>query len=206
MIKGDLIETDLWQWITFLIHNRLFVTVKHIIYLLSPSSALLAQIAHCWNTNKHGRACVCAHVHMQVHNVCTLVRANEQDINGESQHKSTVAKCIMHLNNESHLCLLTFRGRRLHFAALCINTHGFNNLGSSVVIDPVSHSPPFLISSSSSSARGSAFPMSHHIYILQLSRRGRWPHTHCCARVAPHRQRLVREMTALHVPSNMGTD
>lgn len=96
MIKGDLIETDLWQSMTFLIDNRLLVTVKHSQLLLhiftclhlSPSSALLAQIPRCWNTNEHGRARVCAHVHMQVHDVCTLVRANEQDINGESRHKA----------------------------------------------------------------------------------------------------------------------
>lgn len=97
----------------------------------------------------------CWHAH-----VCKWMRQRRQ-----ISTQTTVAKCIMYQNNESHLCLLTFWGCCLNFAALCINTHGFNNLGSSVVIDPVGHSPPFLISSSS--AWGSAFPMSLRIYILQ---------------------------------------
>lgn len=90
MIKGDLIESDLWQSITFLIDNRLLVTVKHIIYLLSPLTKRrpASTDAPLLYTNKHGRARVCADVHMQVHNVCTLVCANEQDINGESRHKA----------------------------------------------------------------------------------------------------------------------
>ena len=112
---------------------------------------------------------------------CTHVCANEWDRGGKSQ-QTTVAKCIMYQNNESHLCLLTFWGCCLHFAALCINTHGFNNLGSGVVIDPVGHSPPFLISSSG--AWGSAFPMSLHIYILQhwttSVERGQWPRALSC--------------------------
>lgn len=114
--------------------------------------------------------------------------------------QTTVAKCIMYQNNESHLCLLTFWGCCLHFAALCINTHGFNNLGSGVVIDPVGHSPPFLISSSS--AWGSVFPMSLHIYILQ--------HNHECREVNGHKlyhaclaQHHQLEMIALHAPNNM---
>lgn len=46
-----------------------------------------------------------------------------------------------------------------------------------MVIDPVGHSPPFLISSSS--AWGSTFPMSLHIYILQ--------HTHERGEVNDHK-------------------
>lgn len=72
--------------------------------------------------------------------------------------------CLICKNNESCLCFLTFWRCRLHFMALCINTHGFNNLSSSPAIDPVGHTPPFLISRS---AWGSAFSMSFHIYILQ---------------------------------------
>lgn len=122
--------------------------------------------------------CVC------VMSARSYVQMNETEWQISTQ--TAVAKCIMRRNNESHLCLLTFWGRCLHFAALCINTHGFNNLGSSVVIDPVSHSPPFLISSSS--AWGSAFPMSHRICILQLNHEfeeanGR---TLCCDCLARH--------------------
>lgn len=111
--------------------------------------------------------------------------------------RTTVATCIMCQNNESHL--LTFWGCCLHFTALCINTHGFNNLGSSVVIDPVGHSPPFLISSSG--AWGSAVPRSLHIYILQ--------HNHECGGVNGHGLHHARvalrhqlELIALHVPNN----
>lgn len=113
--------------------------------------------------------------------------------------QTAVAQCIMYQNNESHLSLLTFWGCCLHFAALCINTHGFNNLGSGVVIDPVGHSPPFLISGSS--AWGSAFPMSLHIYILQ--------HNHQCGEVNGHKlyhaclaQHHQLGMMALRVPNN----
>lgn len=113
--------------------------------------------------------------------------------------QNTVAKCIMYQSNESHLCLLTFRECCLHFAALCINTHGFNNLGSGVVIDPVGHSPPFLISSSS--AWGSAFPMSYRIYILQPN--------HKCGEVSGHKlchaclaQHHQLEMMTSHVLYN----
>lgn len=57
-----------------------------------------------------------------------------------------------------------------------------------MVIDPVSHSPPFLISSS---AWGSASPMSLCIYMLQLS--------HKYGGVRGHKV----EQMALHVPNNM---
>lgn len=73
-------------------------------------------------------------------------------------------KSLMCPNNESCLGFLTCWRRCLHFTALCVNTHGFNNLLSSSVIDPLGHSRPFLISGS---AWGSAFSMSFHIYILQ---------------------------------------
>lgn len=109
-------------------------------------------------------------------------------------------KRIMYQNNESYLHLLTFWGCCLHFAALCINIHGFNNLGSSVVIDPVGHSPPFLISRSR--ALGSAFPMSHHIYILQRSHESErvsgYRLLHACS--AQHHQLT---MVLLSVPHNM---
>lgn len=115
------------------------------------------------------------------------VRSDEKDGKQISTH-ATVAKCIMYWNNETHLCLLTFQGCCLHFTALCINTHGFNNSGSSMVIDPVSHSPPFLISSS---AWGSESPMSLYIYMLQLSQK--------YGGVRGHKVELM----ALHVPTNM---
>lgn len=113
--------------------------------------------------------CMCLHAHM-----CKWVRQRRQ-----ISTQTTVAKCIMHQNNESHLCLLTFRGCCLHFAALCINTHGFNNLGSGVVIDPVGHSPPFLISSR---AWSFAVPRCLRIYILQNNHvcRGQWPQASPC--------------------------
>lgn len=148
-----------------------YITSPH----LSPGNALQPQMPSCTGTN-----CVCERA-------CACVRANEKEGKQISTH-ATVAKCIMYWNNESHLCLLTFQGCCLHFTALCINTHGFNNSGSSMVIDPVSHSPPFLISSS---AWGSASPMSLYIYMLQLS--------HKYGGVRGHKVELM----ALHVANNM---
>lgn len=151
--------------------------------------------------------CVCVNHRLCVQRcvrMCTMSARSNVQMNETEKANLDTNLCgtvhIMYQNNESHLSLLTFWGCCLHFAALCINTHGFNNLGSGVVIDPVGHSPPFLISSSS--AWGSAFPMSLHIYILQ--------HSHECKEVNGHKlyyacsaQRHQPQMTALRVPNNM---